>query len=78
MTNVSSTVLFLAGALSGIAEGIVVQPFDMVKTRHQLNTGKNLGVYATLLSIYKEGGVRLWYRGLIPEMVGLIPKSSVL
>lgn len=28
----SSGVLFMAGALSGIAEAIVVQPFDMVKT----------------------------------------------
>lgn len=73
-----NAVPFLAGALSGIVEGIVVQPFDMVKTRHQLNTGNNLGVFATLAKLYKEGGVRLWYRGMGAELIGLVPKASAM
>ena len=78
MATASSLVLFMAGAISGIAEAVVVQPFDMVKTRHQLNTGTNIGVIATLRSLYKEGGIRLWYRGMGAEIVGMIPKSSIL
>lgn len=74
----SSGVLFFAGALSGICEAFAVQPFDMVKTRHQLNTTSNAGVFRTLHNIYKEGGVRLWYRGMSAELVGMVPKSSAM
>ena len=73
-----SMVLFLAGACSGMAEAFVVQPFDMVKTRHQINTGNNPGVFSTLHSLYKEGGVKLWYRGMGAELVGMVPKSSAM
>jgi solute carrier family 25 2-oxodicarboxylate transporter 21 len=73
-----SGVLFIAGALSGIAEAIVVQPFDMVKTRHQINPGSNPGVYRTLMQLRQEGGVRLWYRGFVPEVIGMVPKSSAM
>lgn len=59
-----SSLLFFAGALSGIVEAFTVQPFDMVKTTHQLNPGKNIGIFATLHGLYKEGGVKLWYRGM--------------
>jgi solute carrier family 25 2-oxodicarboxylate transporter 21 len=69
-------VLYIAGAFSGVAEAIAVQPFDMVKTRHQLNTGQNLSVTGTLRAIYSEGGIRRFYRGMTPELIGMVPKSS--
>jgi len=68
--------LFLAGAASGLAEGIVVQPFDMIKTRHQLNVKNNESVLKSFRSIYNEGGLVRFYRGMFPELVGLVPKSS--
>lgn len=74
----SATVLFFAGAISGIAEAIIVQPFDMVKTHHQLNPGINPGVIRTLIQLHNEGGIRLWYRGFVPEAIGIIPKSSAM
>ena len=74
----SATVLFMAGAVSGIVEAFCVQPFDMVKTRHQLNTGLNPGVFSTLASLYREGGVKLWYRGISAELVGMVPKSAAM
>ena len=74
----SDSVLFASGAVAGICEAIAVQPFDMVKTRHQLFTGKNPGVFSTLAALYKEGGVTLWYRGMSAELVGMVPKSSVM
>ena len=38
-------ILALAGGFSGIAECISVQPFDMIKTRFQLNEkGKNIKI----------------------------------
>jgi solute carrier family 25 (mitochondrial 2-oxodicarboxylate transporter), member 21 len=70
--------LFAAGAFSGIAECLAVQPFDMVKTRHQLNTGHNIGVLATLKELIREGGIRRLYRGMVAEMIGMIPKTSAM
>lgn len=73
-----SSKLFIAGALSGIAECLVVQPFDMVKTRHQLNTSNNIGVIQTIIDLIKEGGVRRLYRGMFAEMIGMVPKTSAM
>lgn len=72
----SSSFMFLAGAISGLAEGIAVQPFDMVKTRFQLNEKANLGVIQTMRNIYIEGGYARFYRGMTAELVGMVPKSS--
>ncbi len=34
--------VFLAGAISGIAEGVTIQPLEMLKTRFQINTGQTM------------------------------------
>lgn len=49
--------MFLAGALAGAVECLVVQPFDLVKTRYQLNPGMNAGIFSTLAGLVREGGV---------------------
>ena len=74
----SSQALFLAGAVSGMAEAFSVQPLDMVKTRHQLNVGHNESVYKSLVSLYREGGIGRLYRGMTPELIGMVPKTSAL
>ena len=50
--------LVLAGALAGAMECVVVQPFDLVKTRFQLNPGANAGISTTLANLVREGGFR--------------------
>ena len=77
-TPSSSAVLFFAGAASGIAEAVSVQPFDMIKTRYQLNEGVNKGVMETLLGIVRQEGVLRLYRGMTAEIIGMIPKTSAL
>lgn len=72
----SESLLVFAGAISGFAEAIVVQPFDMMKTRHQLNSSANEGILKTMSTIYKEGGFFRFYRGMTAELVGIVPKSS--
>ena len=49
-----------------------------IKTRHQLNTVKNENSFRTAVLLIKEGGVPRLYRGLTPEIVGMIPKSSAM
>jgi hypothetical protein len=74
----NSQVLFLAGAFSGLAEALVVQPFDMIKTRHHLNHEKIETITETMVSVYREGGFLRFYRGITAELVGMVPKSSAM
>lgn len=67
-----------AGAASGVAEAVTVQPLDMVKTRFQLSTGVNPSMASAARAIMQEGGVMRFYRGLLPEMAGMVPKTSVM
>lgn len=69
---------FLAGAWGGLVECVVVQPFDMVKTRHQLSCKRGLTVTGSFRDVYREGGVARFYRGALPEMAGMIPKQAAM
>eukprot|EP00931_Biecheleriopsis_adriatica_P105601 TRINITY_DN80160_c0_g1_i1.p1 TRINITY_DN80160_c0_g1~~TRINITY_DN80160_c0_g1_i1.p1 ORF type:complete len:303 (-),score=65.15 TRINITY_DN80160_c0_g1_i1:155-1063(-) len=69
----------LAGAFGGIVECAAVQPFDLLKTRFQQNSaGPNASVLQALRDIYHEGGVSRFYRGILPELTSMVPKSSVM
>lgn len=70
--------LSVAGALSGVAEAICVQPLDMIKTRFQLNADKNPSILQALRSILAEGGPLRFYRGILPELAGMIPRSTAM
>ena len=72
--------LFFAGGISGVIECMTVQPFDMAKTRVQLmsNSHSRPGVAAVLAGLVAEGGVPRLYRGILPELVAMTPKSSVM
>lgn len=68
--------MFVAGAMSGIAEGISIQPLELLKTRFQIHTGTPLRVLPTLREIVKEGGLVSLYRGGLPEITGLVPRAT--
>ncbi len=70
--------VFFAGAMAGIIEGVTVQPLEMIKTRFQINTGQRMRVLQTIREVIKEGGVMRLYRGALPEIVGIVPRSTAL
>jgi len=72
----SDATVFAAGALSGIVEGLCVQPLELVKTRFQINDGPPLRFWATVSDIVREGGVLHLYRGGLPEILGLVPRAA--
>jgi len=77
--NKTALQLSIAGAIGGIAEAMAVQPLDMIKTRFHLNTaGRNPSVLSAFRSIYAEGGVLRFYRGILPEITGMVPKSALM
>eukprot|EP00329_Picozoa_sp_Boothbay-MS584-11_P007537 67954_4 len=50
----------------------------MVKTRFQINKGEKMRIIPTMRAIVAEGGVRQLYRGGLPEIAGLVPRSSAM
>ncbi|KAF8067171.1 msrB [Scenedesmus sp. PABB004] len=68
--------VFLAGSISGVAEGITIQPLEMLKTRFQIHAGEHLRIIPTIKDIVAEGGVAQLYRGGAPEILGLIPRAT--
>jgi solute carrier family 25 2-oxodicarboxylate transporter 21 len=76
--NNNATLLFVAGAMGGFAEGMVVQPLDMIKTRFHLSSKPNPSVLSALKYVYNEGGVARFYRGVLPELAGMVPKTSIM
>jgi solute carrier family 25 2-oxodicarboxylate transporter 21 len=70
--------LFLAGGFAGAIEVAAVQPLDMIKTRFQLSPERSIGVLAGLREVIAEGGVRQLYRGVVPELLCGIPRSSAM
>jgi hypothetical protein len=74
----SNNILIFAGSLSGGIEALSVQPFDMIKTRQQLNRINNETLIQTMRKIYQEGGFKRFYRGMTAEIIGIMPKSSAM
>lgn len=72
------------GALAGITSVTVTYPLDIVRTRLSIQTASfaslksgskpQSGMWITMKEMYKnEGGVRAWYRGIIPTVFGVAP-----
>ncbi|KAG2449622.1 hypothetical protein HYH02_005155 [Chlamydomonas schloesseri] len=68
--------VFAAGATGGLIEGVCVQPLEFLKTRLQLNQGTPLPMGVVLRDALREGGVAQLYRGALPELTGMIPRST--
>jgi solute carrier family 25 2-oxodicarboxylate transporter 21 len=45
--------VFLAGAISGVAEGVTIQPLEMLKTRFQINQGAHLRIIPTVKGVQR-------------------------
>ncbi|KAJ1477204.1 mitochondrial carrier domain-containing protein [Baffinella frigidus] len=75
----ASWVLFASGAGAGVVEAVSVHPMDMIKTRQQLCTASvRPTILGTTRALLAEGGARRLYRGLFPEIIGIVPKSSAM
>lgn len=60
----SLLVNFSSGVVSGFTETLFTNPFDLVKTREQTNKYVK-GYYNNILDIYKDKGLRGFYRGYL-------------
>jgi solute carrier family 25 aspartate/glutamate transporter 12/13 len=67
----------VVGALAGAFGTTCIFPIDMIKTRLQ-----SRGLYTGPLDCFKkifsnEGGIRAFYKGLGPNLIGVIPEKAI-
>ncbi|KAI8880369.1 mitochondrial carrier [Backusella circina FSU 941] len=67
---------FLAGAIAGVSEILVMYPLDVVKTRAQISTGASTGIVGTITNMIKTEGAGSLYRGILPPILVEAPKRA--
>ncbi|WFD34186.1 hypothetical protein MCUN1_001023 [Malassezia cuniculi] len=74
----SGTTSALSGATAGFVSSIVTCPLDVLKTRLQAHqqVGKNR-VFNLIKRIWIEDGIRGFYRGLGPTLIGYLPTWAI-
>ncbi|KAI8967601.1 mitochondrial carrier domain-containing protein [Mycotypha africana] len=75
---------FFAGALSGMFAATLTTPFDVAKTRRQVDAGRDVPllkdnrVPAILKQIYKQDGFSGLFRGLTPRIAKIAPSCAIM
>ncbi|KAI3624653.1 hypothetical protein CBS14141_003081 [Malassezia furfur] len=72
----------IAGASAGLVSSVVTCPLDVIKTRLQVmaEPGTKAGFYRVghiISRIWHDDGLRGYYRGLVPTMVGYLPTWAI-
>ncbi|XP_078114570.1 mitochondrial adenyl nucleotide antiporter SLC25A24 [Sander vitreus] len=69
---------FMAGSLAGATAQTVIYPMEVMKTRLTLRkTGQYSGMFDCAKKILKREGVKAFYKGYIPNLIGIIPYAGI-
>uniref|UniRef100_A0A671VES4 Solute carrier family 25 member 23b n=1 Tax=Sparus aurata TaxID=8175 RepID=A0A671VES4_SPAAU len=69
---------FIAGSLAGAIAQTIIYPMEVLKTRLTLRkTGQYSGMADCARQILKKEGVRAFYRGYLPNTLGIIPYAGI-
>lgn len=69
---------FFAGAMAGSISQTAIYPLEVLKTRLALRkTGQYKSIADAALKIYSSEGFRSFYRGYIPNIIGIIPYAGI-
>ncbi|KAK2899166.1 hypothetical protein QQF64_031320 [Cirrhinus molitorella] len=69
---------FLAGSLAGVIAQSAIYPMEVLKTRLALRkTGQYKGISDCAKQILKGEGVSAFYKGYVPNMLGIIPYAGI-
>ena len=76
---------FMAGATSGSFAAVVTLPFDVIKTRRQIELGRSLdgkqqvsSTWKFIHKIYVEEGIHALYTGLFPRLLKVAPACAIM
>lgn len=69
---------FMAGSLAGATAQTAIYPMEVLKTRLTLRkTGQYSGMLDCAKKILKNEGVKAFYKGYIPNLLGIIPYAGI-
>jgi len=69
---------FLAGSFAGAFSQSVIYPLEVLKTRLALRkTGQYKGILDCAFQMYSAAGVRVFYKGFVPNLLGIIPYAGI-
>uniref|UniRef100_A0A672JCB0 Calcium-binding mitochondrial carrier protein SCaMC-1-like n=1 Tax=Salarias fasciatus TaxID=181472 RepID=A0A672JCB0_SALFA len=69
---------FLAGSLAGATAQTAIYPMEVLKTRLTLRkTGQYSGIFDCAKKILKKEGVKAFYKGYLPNILGIIPYAGI-
>ncbi|XP_065162514.1 calcium-binding mitochondrial carrier protein SCaMC-2 isoform X3 [Atheta coriaria] len=69
---------FFAGAMAGGISQTAIYPLEVLKTRLALRkTGQFKGIADAAFKIYSKEGLLSFYRGYIPNILGIIPYAGI-
>ncbi|KAM4549469.1 mitochondrial adenyl nucleotide antiporter SLC25A24-like [Odontesthes bonariensis] len=69
---------FMAGSLAGATAQTAIYPMEVMKTRLTLRkTGQYAGMFDCAKKILKKEGVKAFYKGYIPNILGIIPYAGI-
>ncbi|KAJ8300124.1 hypothetical protein KUTeg_021643 [Tegillarca granosa] len=67
-----------SGSLAGVTSQTIIYPMEVLKTRLALRkTGQYSGIFDCAKKVYKHEGIKVFYRGYIPNICGIIPYAGI-
>lgn len=79
--DISGSSRFMSGGIGGITSQLAIYPVETLKTRLMSSQGGaskgNALLFATAKDMWKNGGVRTYYRGLTAGLIGVFPYSAI-
>jgi len=69
---------FVAGSIAGCISQTTIYPLEVLKTRLSLRTtGQYRGIVDAAAKIYQREGASVFFRGYIPNLLGIIPYAGI-
>ncbi|PNF40992.1 Calcium-binding mitochondrial carrier protein SCaMC-2 [Cryptotermes secundus] len=69
---------FVAGSLAGGISQTAIYPLEVMKTRLALRkTGEFSSIIDAAKKMYRKGGWQTFYRGYVPNLLGIIPYAGI-
>jgi len=80
-TMISNSSRFVAGGIGGVVSQFVIYPIETLKTRVMTSTGGalkgNALIVETARTMWRTGGLKLYFRGLPAGLIGVFPYSAI-
>lgn len=69
---------FVSGAIAGGISQTTIYPLEVLKTRLALRkTGQYSSILDAAIKIYNAEGARSFYRGYVPNLLGILPYAGI-